>query len=272
MYDNEGKIVGFIDTKAMTTEQETTIIIPYEHIKVDFSSIEKGKLNIITPRVPNGGTKLVKWKDTNDYVTIEEVSYPYKGKTLGAEFTYIVDGLIKNGICEEILCDLAEGNSYLYSGGLIDGIFYNKQGLKTFNSDLTSLTDGRGMFYYCNALSTFTSDLRNLTNGYDMFNACDHLETLNTNLSSLIHGEQMFTSCKKLSSFKHNMNKLINGRNMFQFCSNLETFEGEMRSLTGERIRGGNYYNSYVDSATNMFEGCKSLTTFKSDLRSLTNG
>ena len=194
----------------MTAEHGDMIIIPYEYIKVDFNSIEKGKLNIITPQVPNGGTKIAKWQDTNDYETITEVSYTYKGKTNNTQFSNI-SSLIKNGVCEEYLCDLEDGN---LNSEWLEGMFRDSKSLVTFNSDLTSITKAKSMFFRCPNLKSFNSDLRNLTNGYDMFNECRNLETFNSNLSSLTHGAQMFTYTS-LSSFTLDMNKLIMGANMF---------------------------------------------------------
>jgi hypothetical protein len=43
--------------------------------------------------------------------------------------------------------------------------------LTTFNSDLSSLTDGSYMFYGC-PLSSFSSDLSSLTDGEGMFDYC----------------------------------------------------------------------------------------------------
>ena len=193
----------------MTAEQGDTIIIPYKEIKVDFSSIKKGTLNIITPQVSDSTKKLVKWQDTNDYETITEVSYTYKGKTNNTQFSNI-SSLIKNGVCEEYLCDLEDGN---LNSEWLGGMFHDSS-LVTFNSDLTSITKAKSMFFRCSNLKTFNSDLRNLTNGYDMFNYCENLETFNSNLSSLTHGAQMFTYAS-LSSFTLDMNKLIMGANMF---------------------------------------------------------
>jgi hypothetical protein len=44
--------------------------------------------------------------------------------------------------------------------------------LTTFNSDLSSLTDGSFMFNGCTSLGSFTSDLSSLTNGEGMFENC----------------------------------------------------------------------------------------------------
>lgn len=51
-------------------------------------------------------------------------------------------------------------------------MFYDCSNLTTFNSNLSSLTNGNSMFYYCSKLKSFTSDLSSLTNGYCMFRNC----------------------------------------------------------------------------------------------------
>ena len=46
----DDKLVGFVDTKALTMDTQTTIYLPYEHIEAEFSAIDKGKLQIHAPK------------------------------------------------------------------------------------------------------------------------------------------------------------------------------------------------------------------------------
>jgi hypothetical protein len=71
----DDKLVGFVDTKALTVSKTTTIYLPYEHIEADFSAIDKGKLQI---HAPNAITKKVSWKDSGAE-DIPEVQFKYKG-------------------------------------------------------------------------------------------------------------------------------------------------------------------------------------------------
>ena len=59
VYQNE-KLVGFCDTQAMTTNSDTTIYLPYEHIEAVFSAIDKGQLQIHAPKAT---TKKASWKN-----------------------------------------------------------------------------------------------------------------------------------------------------------------------------------------------------------------
>lgn len=60
VYENN-KLVGFIDTKALTVSENTTIYLPYAHIEAEFSAIEKGQLQI---HAPNAITKKASWKNS----------------------------------------------------------------------------------------------------------------------------------------------------------------------------------------------------------------
>lgn len=74
VYQDE-KLVGFVDTKALTTDSQTTIYLPYEHIEAQFSAIEKGQLQI---HAPNATTKKASWKDSG-VEDIPDAQFKYKG-------------------------------------------------------------------------------------------------------------------------------------------------------------------------------------------------
>lgn len=60
VYDNN-KLVGYCDTKSMTTHGTNNIInLPYKHIDIDFSSIVEGTLTVESP---NAIVKNIKWCD-----------------------------------------------------------------------------------------------------------------------------------------------------------------------------------------------------------------
>ena len=105
----DDKLVGFVDTKALTVSKNTAIYLPYEHIEAEFSAINKGKLQI---HAPNAITKKASWKDSGKD-DIAEIQYKYKGcktvdnvKTVTANYqtTDIVDG-----VWSEPLWDLEQG-------------------------------------------------------------------------------------------------------------------------------------------------------------------
>ena len=246
VYQND-KLVGFCDTKAMVGVNGSTIIMPYEHIEVDFSSIKKDSIQIHAPKAT---TKTVIWKNSNKE-DIADVNYKYKGCTTVDEITavnknYITTDIV-DGTWNEFLSDLENSS----------GMFDNCSALTSFESDLSSLTDGGNMFIYCSKLTTFTSDLSSLTSGRYMFDGCYNLTTFNSDLSSLTDGSSMFSGCSKLTTFTSDLSSLTSGGGMFSNCVNLTTFESDLSSLT---------------SGIDMFRDCSSLTTFTSDLSSLTSG
>jgi hypothetical protein len=51
-------------------------------------------------------------------------------------------------------------------------MFEGCDGLTSFDTDLSSVTNGSSMFYACSALTDFNSSLTNLTNGSYMFYRC----------------------------------------------------------------------------------------------------
>ena len=73
VYEN-GKLTGFVDTKAMTVEENTSIYLPYEHIEADFSSINYGELSI---HAPNAIVKKASWANSSEK-SIPEANFKYK--------------------------------------------------------------------------------------------------------------------------------------------------------------------------------------------------
>ena len=261
VYDEDDILVGFVDTKALVVSENTTIYLPYTHIKADFSAIDKGQLQIHAPKAI---TKKASWKDSG-VEDIPEAQFKYKGcstidnvKTVDANYktTDIVDG-----VWSEPLWDLEDNNPTNSANG---GMFFTCTNLTTFTSDLSSLTNGSSMFYNCSNLTTFTSDLSSLTNGYEMFQRCSGLTTFTSDLSSLTNGYGMFRICSNLTTFTSdssgspvNLSSLTDAIYMFASCNNLTTFNSDLSSLT---------------NGVQMFRDCSNLTTFNSDLSSLTNG
>ena len=205
VYKND-KLVGFIDTKALTISENTTIYLPFTHIEADFSAINKGQLQI---HAPNATTKKASWKD-GEIEDIPEAQFKYKGcttldnvKTVDANYqtTDIVDGT-----WSEPLWDLEDG----------EGMFSQCKSLVSFNSELPKLKNGKGMFVQCSNLKSFSKNLSNLTNGNSMFGICLNLASFVGDLSNLQDGRNMFRSCTQLNTFTSNLQNLILGELMFE--------------------------------------------------------
>ena len=252
VYDKDDKLVGFIDTKALTVSKNTAIYLPYEHIDAEFSAINKGRLQI---HAPNATTKKASWKNSG-IEDISEAQYKYKGcKTVddvkNVQYDYLAD--IANGTWSEPLWDLERGTDGIWNSGM----FYGCSQLTTFNSDLLSLTDGDSMFYSCTNLTSFSSDLSSMTSGSNMFYGCSQLTTFTSDLPSLTYGVYMFSSCSALTSFNTDLSSMTAGQGMFHDCTNLTSFNSNLSTMT---------------NGIGMFHDCTNLTSFSSDLSSLTEG
>ena len=74
VYDENDKLVGFVDTKAMTVSSSATTTMNYSHIEADFASISEGFLTI---DAPNATVKKFTWavstggSETFDFVILK---------------------------------------------------------------------------------------------------------------------------------------------------------------------------------------------------------
>ena len=217
VYKNE-KLVGFVDTKAMTVNSPTTIELPYKHIEVKFTSIDEGALTVIAP---NAIFEKYIWKNSTTGGT---VTFKYKGCTTVNDVKAVEPNYktvdIVNGAWTERLDDLGDGCT----------MFENCTNLTQFDVDLPKLENGDSMFYL-SKLSEFHSDLSSLTNGERMFFYCNKLTQFNTDLSELENGKWMFTYCELLADFNSNLSSLTNSKYMFSSCTALTNFDAPMNSL-----------------------------------------
>lgn len=260
VYHN-GKLVGFVDTKALIANGSKTTTFPYEYVNISLPSIDEGEMtyNIdqCTYVILNG--EVLK----GDFPTNEEleiITKKYAGcKTVddikAVDPNYKTTDII-NGVWKEGLKDLEDA-----SVGEYDGMF-SYSNLAEISSNLSSLTNGQSMFKGTH-LTHFDIDLSNLTNGEQMFRNCRNLNSFYSDLSSLIYGNNMFEGCYNFKSFSSdssgspvNLSKLTDGAMMFYRCSNLTSFNSDLRSLT---------------NGESMFTNCYNLESFSSDLRSLTD-
>ena len=278
VYDENDNLVGFCDTKAMTANSVTTIVMPYEHIEVDFSSMEK---NSVTIHAPNATTKTVTYDDGTTEI-IPDVVYKYKGcitleDIKSVDVSYMTNDVV-NGSWTEILSDAEDLNDMFfdhYDSSLESSIGYS--GLVSFTGDLSSLSNGSYMFFNCENLTTFDSDLSSLTNGEAMFYGDYKLTNFGTtNLKSLTNGDWMFTYvpfesftyelpnvqtgyamfcyCDKLKSFDINLSKMTDGTYAFFECFELESFTADLSSMT---------------VGYQMFHDCHALTSVRTNLSKL---
>lgn len=297
VYDKDDKLVGFCDTKAMTsTNNGEIIVMPYEEIDTTFDSISNGDIQIHAPKAT---VKKASWNGGGEKVDIPDVQYKYKGCETIAAMKSVDENFLENDIVDgkwtELLSDLINGGN-MFSGNenitsftsdlssLINGYatFMGCHNLFTFDADLSSLVSCTSMFHNCSNLTSFKSDLSSLNECHAMFHTCSKLHDFKcNNLSHLTIGESMFLNCPNLETFTYDMSSLINGTWMFRACSNLMTFKSDLSSLEN----GNNmfYYCQNLSqfeckslkSLTNgrlMFQGCSNLKSFHYDLKSLIDG
>ena len=200
VYDKDNRVVGFCDTKAMTTANgNANIYLPYELIQADFSSIEKGTLGVYAPKAV---VKNALWAD-GTVSDIPEAQYKYKGCKTLEELRNVQSELladISNGTWSEPLWDLTNGSD----------LFAHNDDITQFTSDLPSLTDGDHMFYHCSALTSFCGDLSSLDTGHYMFSATN-IGQFSSDLNSLTDGTCMFYECTALTSFNSDLPSLTDG-------------------------------------------------------------
>ena len=269
VYQNN-KLVGFVDTKALTVSGSATTTMNYNHIEADFSSISEGKLTV---NAPNATVKKFSWSvvdsgDDNVIVTLKYKNCKTVDDVEAVDPNYLTNDII-DGVWSEGLGDLEDGERMFYNCTNLTSfssdlsnltecfyMFGSCSNLTSFSSDLSKLTNGARMFYNCSQLTSFNSDLSNLEKGSFMFYATN-FTSFNTDLPSLTDGYYMFDGCTNLESFSTDLSKLGEGECMFYNCSNLTSFSSDLSSLT---------------YGYSMFLYCSKLTSFSSDLPNLKNG
>ena len=223
VYQN-GKLVGFVDTKALTVNSSGSTTINYDYVNIELPFAEDA---MTINRGPRSKYLFIKFNDKE----VEEggsviVTLKYKGcKTVddvkAVDPNYLTTDIV-DGVWSEGLGDLENGYR----------MFYICRNLTSFSSDLSSLTNGEDMFRSCSSLASFSSNLSSLTNGYQMFYYCTNLTTFSSDLSSLTNGYYMFRGCTNLTTFSSDLSSLTNGYDMFFNCTNLTSFNSDLSNLT----------------------------------------
>lgn len=278
VYDENDKLVGFVDTKAMTVSGSATTTMNYSHIEADFSSISEGSLTI---DAPNATVKKFTWavstggSETFDFVIIdfnttdaETINTVRTAKRVVNNKLYDVDDNLIGTIDTS---KIEVGGIFDIEAPMVDGLFCNlnfitgvERGLilSEFDSDLSSLKNGSAMFFRCFQLKSFASDLPSLTNSKNMFQECDSLTSFNSDLSSLTDGEGMFYYCSALTTFSSDLSSLMNGGSMFSSCSALATFSSDLSSLMDG---GAMFYDCKLD-ATSVKNIIDTINTYSGGL------
>ena len=209
IYKN-GKLSGFVDTKALISNESKTTTIPYDYFEAEMENVREDSVKFnLGERCKNFTLKLMpKYKGCK---TLDDV------KTIDENY---IENDIVDGVWTKELDDLENGNP---AGVYDSGMFSNCEKLITFKTKLKSLTYGAYMFRSCPNLITFESDLSSFRDGncWGMFLGCTNLTTFSANLKHVTRAGSMFQDCENLSSFASDLNSLTNGYAMFYYCTNL---------------------------------------------------
>lgn len=160
----DGKLTGFVDTKALISNDSKTTTIPYDYVNIHLENIKEGEVSF-------------NLSDRTKYFTVTYGS--------GNSDEVIVLGT-KYVNCTTI-SQVKQVDSKYTTNDIIDGVW---------NESLENLTNSSNMFQVCSNLVTFNSDLSSLINGSGMFFGCLNLTSFNANLKSLTNGYFMFRGCK----------------------------------------------------------------------------
>ena len=262
----DGKLTGFVDTKALTINDSKSTIINYDYVNINLPSIKDGDINITLGErcknliisygsetdSGNTGDTIVLGTKYLGCTTVKEV------KTINSTFktSDVIDG-----VWSESLANLIDG----------DSMFNNCSDLTTFISDLSSLSIGSSMFYACPNLSSFKADLPELTKASYMFYGCTSLTSFTSKLSYLNNGNSMFNSCTNLTSFSANLNNLTSGSYMFHNCK-LDTKSIQNIASTINETSGGMLYVGIGNSTPNTEEEVAFNTIASKGWRVFVNG
>lgn len=226
---NEGKLVDFIDIKALVANESKSTTFPYDYVNIqvdksleDVMTFNRGErtknLTITYTTSPNDDG------DTFDYIIVDfnTTDQAIIDAVRDVRLRRVVDKTMydtdENVIGTWDTSKIEVGGIIDFENEIIDGLQMDNIFLSEFDSDLSSLIDGAAMFYGCSNLITFTPDLSSLTNGEFMFTHCSSLTSFESNLSSLTNGSNMFYACSNLTTFNANLSSLINGNKMFNYC------------------------------------------------------
>ena len=142
---NKGKLVGFVDTKALIANDSKSTTFPYDYVNISLPSIAEGEMTynydqcayfILNGEVLKGDVP------TNE--ELEIITKKYAGCLTVNDIkrvdpNYLTNDII-DGVWKEGLADLVDA-----SVGEHDGMF-SYSNLAEISSNLSSLTNGQGMF------------------------------------------------------------------------------------------------------------------------------
>ena len=213
----DGKLVGFVDIKALTVNDSKSTTFPYDYVNIQLDK------SLVKAMSFNKGERTKYFTIASFYFVIidfntadrETINIVRTAKRVVDNELYDAEGSLI-GIWDS--SSLEVGGIFNEGAMKLDGLFCNMTivgtvrgfTLSEFDSDLSSLRDGSAMFAACNNLTSFSSDLSNLMNGTGMFASCVNLNSFSSDLSSLTDGISMFYDCKLDTASVQNIADTIN--------------------------------------------------------------
>ena len=205
IYKN-GELCGFVDTGALIANDSKTTTFPYDYVNIKLDKSLEGTMTF------NKGTRtkyltvtyFVDNRPEETIITIRFEDMDEETKTFLRSATKIIDNTLYDA--EDNVIGTFDTRT-LATGSNITKLDFNNL---TFETTDGKDPDALFLGFYGEALESFNSDLSSLTNGCAMFLYQQTLESFNSNLSSLTNGEFMFGYCNLSSDSINNIASTIN--------------------------------------------------------------
>ena len=286
VYQN-GKLVGFVDTKALTVNSSGSTTINYDYVNIELPFAEDA---MTINRGPRNKYLFIKFNDKEveeGPVLIRFEDMDEDTKTLLYSATKVINNTLydenDNVIGTFDTSRLATGSNFdVKNWGTTDGkepdaLWLNidpyTEELKScpltvFDSDLSNLTNGAAMFAGC-PLTSWNVELPNLITGYAMFYNCTNLTTFSSDLSSMTNGYGMFVDCINLTTFSSDLSSMTNGFWMFPSCKldtasvqNIADTIKDVTSLTNGSATTDEVYKTTTIGIGNSVPNSHEITAF----------
>ena len=142
---NEGKLVGFVDTKALIANSSKTTTFPYEYVNISLPSITEGEMTYnydqCTYVILNG--EVLKGDVPTEIITEKYIGCKTVDDIKAVDPDYLTNDIDANGVWSEWLGDLKNGGDSTSVANKLayEGMFYNCTALTSFNSDISNLKE-----------------------------------------------------------------------------------------------------------------------------------
>jgi hypothetical protein len=246
VYD-KGKLVGFVDTKALTINDTKSTVINYDYFDVELPFTE-GEIAIT--RGERSKYFNVRYSVSNDDNVV--ITLKYKGcKTVddvkAVDPNYLTTDIV-DGIWVEGLGDLESGTNFSY-----EGMFTNCSTLTSFSSDLSKVANCVSMFTGCKL------DTASVQNIADTINTPSYKGTIHIYIGNSIPNEQEETAFNTIASKNWTVYVGVNGGSSTQWNpTSLIPIDGEETTnpipFWAKPVQSDEQHARYVDEQGNFYD------------------